>query len=160
MSQNLSIQSVNNYGTVSKIADTQDGRSIYQIISPDGNEAAKVSIPQQDCDTFEKAYSDIIASAPAIQKYAETHSSQEQIDKIKKRAKWTIGISTALGFLIPAAATYKLNKWLQIALTLGGTLAGFVSGSFVAKKMATPPGMETFNKATQSLSKIDVQQVL
>ena len=55
----------------------KNGRVVYQVIDGNGQEAGKMSIPQKDCDVFEKSYKDIIETAPKLQKFAEKHSSED-----------------------------------------------------------------------------------
>ena len=160
MVQNISMQNSNQIGSINRIALTQDGRVIYQVMSPDGYEAGKMSVASQDADTFERAYNDIAEAAPKLQEYAQKHSSPEEIEHKNKVAKWTVGISSALGFLIPAVMTKKLKLWKQIAITLAGTVTGFITGSVLSYKMNVPAGMAKFTKATNTISKLDIKPVV
>lgn len=159
MVQNISMSNANQMGSINRIATSQDGRVIYQVISPDGYEAGKMSVAPQDVDTFERAYNDIVETAPKIQEYAQKHSSPEEIEHKNKVAKWTVGIASGLGFLIPAAFTSKMKLWKQISLTLAGTVTGFITGRVLAYKMTTPAGMAKFANATNTISKLDIQPV-
>ena len=47
----------------------------------------------------------------------------------------------------------------QLGLTLLGTGVGLVGGMFIASKMVTPPGAMQFSKATQTISKLDIQPI-
>ena len=82
--------------------------------------------------------------------------------KKQKMAKWIVGGCAALGGIWPALKI-KGNGWRgaikQIGLTLLGIGAGAIAGTFVASKVVTPPGAMQFSKATQTLSKLDIQPV-
>ena len=160
MVQNISVQNSNQIGSINRIASTQDGRIIYQVVSPDGYEAGKMSVANQDADTFERAYNDIAEVAPKLQEYAQKHSSPEEIEHKNKVAKWTVGVASALGFLIPAYATKKMKLLPQILITLAGTVAGFITGSALSYKMNTPAGMSKFTKAANTISKLDIKPVV
>ena len=94
MVQNISKQP-NTYGAINKIGVTENGRAIYQVIDGTGQTAGKMSIPQKDCDIFEKSYKDIIETAPKLQKFAEKHSTEESRKKLKKTSNWITGLCTA-----------------------------------------------------------------
>lgn len=160
MVKNLSAQNASQYGTINKIGLTNDGRAIYQLTGADGYQAGKISIPEKDCDTFEKSYSDIIEIAPKLEKYAKENSSPEKIEKKNKIAKWTLGLSTLTGFAIPAITTGKLKRWHQWVLTIGGTAIGFICGRLINYAANTPPGMNQFKQAADTMSKIDIQPVM
>ena len=159
MVQNISVQNSNQMGTVNRIASTTDGRIVYQVTSSDGSPAGKMVVAGKDADTFERAYQDIVETAPQIQEFAQRHSSPEEVARLKKRSNWTVGIATALGFIIPAATTSKLKPWLQITLSALGALVGYIGGSAVSYSMNTPSGMAKFTKASQVISNMDIQLV-
>ena len=159
MVQNTLTQNIGQYGSVNKIGMTQDGRVIYQITGPDGYEAGKISIQKKDCDTFEKSYNDIMKAAPKLEKYAKENSSPEIVQHKQKVSRWIIGLSGLTGGIIPAATTGKMKKWHQWALTIGGTIAGLLIGLITSYAVNTPSGMRSFSKATENLSKIDIQPV-
>ena len=142
----------NAFGTINKIGKTENNRVIYQLSDNEGNVAGKLTIPETQTDVFEKSYQDIIDSAPKMQKYASKMTPEKQ-KKRKKIANWTLGLSTLTGFLVPAicAKTWQKSK------TALGTVAGLAVGIIASMKLQTPPGAIKFTKATQNLSKIDVQ---
>ena len=161
MVQNVSAQNPNGYGAINRIGMTDNGRVVYQIIDGNGNNAMKMSVAPKDCDSFEKSYRDIVESAPKLQQYAQT-TSPEKMQKKQKMAKWIVGGCGLLGGIYPAIKC-KINSvgsgLKALGLTLLGTGAGIIGGMFIASKMVTPPGAMQFSKATQTLSKLDVQPI-
>ena len=150
------------YGTINRVGMTPDGRVVYQAISANGENGGKISIAQKDCDLFEKSYRDILETAPAIERYTRT-TSPDELAKKQKRAKWIVGLSTAIGGGIPLfAIKTKANFWgalLQIGATVGGCVAGLVGGSLLAESVVLPPGSKKYAQATKNLSKIDARPV-
>lgn len=156
MVQNASM-SQSQFGTIARVGMTQDGRAVYQVVSPDGKSGMNVSIPNQDCDRFERAYNDLTEAAPKLQAYMETHSTPEAAKKVRSRTAWTIGGVTGAAFIGTSLLTRKWKpvwKWLT---TIAGGIAGFIGGAVVAAKMSTPPGAKEFENASKVLSSIDVQ---
>ena len=151
------VQSVNNQqnalGSVTREGLTAEGRAIYKLTDTEGKLAGKLSIPQEQCDVFEKSYNDIVATAPKMQEFAQK-MTPEKMQKRKKTANWILGLSTLTGFLIPAIAVRGKYQGLKTTL---GTLIGLTVGSIASFKLKTPPGAMKFSKATQNLTKIDVQ---
>jgi hypothetical protein len=161
MVQNVSGQAPNSYGSINRIGMTDNGRVVYQILDGNNNQAVKMSVAQKDCDSFEKAYRDIVESAPKLQRYAQ-NTPPEKMQKKQKMAKWIVGGCGLLGGIWPLLKAKGNGFWggmKQLGLTLLGTGAGLVAGMFIASKMVTPPGAMQFSKATQTLSKLDVQPV-
>lgn len=158
MVQNINMQNTNAYGSIDKIGKTNNGRVVYQITDSNGNIAGKMSIPEKDCDTFEKSYNSIIESAPKLQAYAQT-TTPEDMKKKQKRIGWTIGIGSGIGGFIGIYLSRNMKTWKQILTTLAGTVAGFLTSSYVAGKTMTPPGARELSQATNALSKIDIQPV-
>lgn len=154
-------QSPNGYGSINRIGRTDNGRVVYQVVDAEGKEAAKMSVAQRDSDTFEKSYKTIMVSAPKMQKYAET-TSPEEMKKKQSQAKWIIAGCGLLGGIVPLLKSKGNGFWgamKQLGLTLLGTGAGLVGGIYIAGKMVTPPGAAEFTKATQTISKLDIQPV-
>lgn len=154
------INRANPYGSISKIGTTDNGRVIYQVIDNEGKIAGRMSVAQKDSDTFEKSYNDIMESAPKLQKFAEKHSTPESMQKLKKTANWTIGIGTLLGAGVGIFGCSKLKittSWKQVLATLGTTIAGFIGGVKLASALTMPDGVAKFTKATQNISKLDIQ---
>lgn len=161
MVQNVSGQAPNSYGSINRIGMTDNGRVVYQILDGNNNQAIKMSVAQKDCDTFEKAYRDIVESAPKLQQYAQ-NTPPQKMQKKQKMAKWVVGGCGLLGGIYPAIKC-KINSVgtgiKALGLTLLCTGAGLVAGMFIASKMVTPPGAMQFSKASQTLSKLDIQPV-
>lgn len=154
-------QTANNYGSINRIGTTNDGRVVYQVVDGEGNNTAKLSVAQRDRDTFEKSYRTIMASAPKMQRYAET-TTPEQMQKKQSQAKWIVAGCGLLGGIFPLLKSKGNGFWgamKQVGLTLLGTGAGLVGGIYLAGKMTTPPGAIEFSKATQAISKLDIQPV-
>ena len=161
MVQNVSTQTPNGYGAVNRIGMTNNGRVVYQVIDGAGHETIKMSVNPRDCDKFEKSYRDIMESAPKLQRYAQT-TTPEQMQKKQKAAKWIVGGCGLLGGIWPLLKTSGNGFWgamKQLGLTLLGTGVGLVGGLFIASKMVTPPGAMQFSKATQTISKLDIQPI-
>lgn len=157
MVQNVNSQS--QFGTINKIGNTPDGRVVYQVVNPNGQVAGGLSVAQKDCDTFERSYNTMIAAAPKLEKYMQTHT-EEDIKSLQKKGKWIIGGSALVGALIPAIATYKMKLFPQILITLAGTVLGLIGGIKIGAKVMTPPGAAELNKATQEISKLDIQPIM
>ena len=149
--------STNQYGTVSKIGQTKDGRVIYKINDTKSNQSTTVSVAQKDCDKFEKSYKEILETAPQLQKELQNQSPKE-IERKKTISKWIMGSSIAIGAGIPLIKA-KGKTWKQALFTLGGTLAGAITGLIINTSIMTPKGASKFAKATQNLSKLDIKPV-
>ena len=161
MVQNVSNSTPNNYGTIRRVGMTNNGRVIYSVVDASGNEAGKMSVAQRDCDKFERSYNTMIHSAPKLQAYAQT-TTPEKMEKKQKLAKWIVGGGALLGGLWPALkvkGSGVLGFFKVLGLTLLGTGAGAIGGMFIASKIATPPGAADFAKATQTISKLDIQPI-
>lgn len=153
------VQNVGSYGSINKIGTTENGRVIYQVTDGSGQIAGKMSIPQKDCDVFEKSYKDIMETAPNLQKFAEKHSTPESVKKLKKTSNWIIGLCSLAGAGVGIFKTSKLATWKQVLATTGGLIAGLAAGIGISFAVTTPKGMTKFNKATQNISKLDIQPV-
>lgn len=162
MVQNVSNQAKGGYGSINRIGMTNNGRVVYQVNDPSGQQSVKLSVARQDSDKFEKSYHDIMRSAPKLQRYTET-TPPEKMEKKQKAAKWLVFGCGALPGIFAALKCKPGGTawgWVKtIGLTLLATGAGFVGGVFAASKMLTPPGAAEFAKATQTLSKLDIQPV-
>lgn len=161
MVQNVSNQSANNYGSINRIGTTENGRIVYQVTDGSGQVAGKLSVAQKDCDTFEKSYKDMMEAAPKLQKYVQT-TPPEKMEKKQRLSKWIIAGSALICGLLPAIKVKGEGvpgAIKQIFATLLGTGVGLGIGIGVATKTCTPPGSVQFTKASQNLSKIDIQPV-
>lgn len=147
----------NSFGTIVKSGMTTDGRVVYQINDEKGEAAGRISLPQQDCDVFEKSYNDMMKVAPKLQASAEKYSNPEFQEKAQKINKWSRIIGASAGFLVPAIAIHKGPALLKILATVAGTIAGLFGGALVGTKLTTPPGAMKFARAMQNMSKLDIQ---
>lgn len=153
MTQNIQTNSMVH---VERVGMTQNGRVVYQIGSQDGKTAGIMTLPAQQCDSFEKAVDDLNKAAPKLEEYMKTQTP-ESLKRKQKQAKWALILSTLTGSIIPAATTGKLNRWLQWGTTIAGGIVGFVAGKFIGSKIATPPGAKDIARASEIISKLDVQ---
>lgn len=161
MVQNVSNPATNNYGSINRVGTTDNGRVIYQVTDGAGKIAGNLSVAQKDCDIFEKSYKDIMEATPKLQNYVQTTPPQK-MEKMQKLSKWIIAGGALIGGLIPAIKVKGEGvpgAIKQIFATLLGTGVGLGLGIGVATKTCTPPGSVQFTKATQQLSKIDIQPV-
>lgn len=161
MTQNVANSVQNNYGSIQRLGTTGNGRVVYQINDGTGTQSLKMSVNARDCDSFEKSYRDILTSAPKLQKYAETNTPA-QMEKKQKASKWIVAGTTFLGGAFGLFKSKGNGFWgvmKQLGITLLGAGAGFFGGLFIASKYATPPGATQFAKATQTLSKLDIQPI-
>lgn len=160
MVQGISAQTNNSFGVVNRIGNTPDGRVVYQVIDAEGKEAGKLSLPAQECDVFEKSYKDIMEAAPKIQKFAQQHSSPEDVRKRRNISRTIICFGTAIGAAIPIYLTRNATTAKQIIATSIGILSGLAGGFGLSLATTTPPGTIKFSKATKNLSKLDIQPVV
>ena len=150
----------NPYGNIQRTGIMPNGRAVYRVIDSSGNEAGKLTVPVNDADTFEKAYIDIMETAPKIQKFAQENSSEADI---KRRRNLSRGIVTAggiLGAIVPIALTRKSSKLNQILTTVGGIVTGLFAGFAASLAVTAPPGSFKFAKATRTFSKLDIQPMV
>ena len=161
MVQNVTVSAPNKYGSVNKIGTTENGRVVYQVIDPQGNLAGNMSVAANQADIFEKSYQDLMKSAPKLEEFSKK-MTPAKIEKRQRTAKWITGLSALVGGGIPAIMVKgegPKGTWKQIGLTALGTIAGLVIGRFIAVKTTTPPGAVEFAKATETISKLDIQPV-
>lgn len=159
MVEMINTNNPNPYGSINRIGTTENGRAIYQILDEKGKEAAKMSLPETECDKFEKSYNTIIETAPKIQRYAQKHSSPEEIAKKRKTSNWIMALSTIAGVAIPMM-TLRGSKWKTIPLTIAGLVAGLAGGIGISTAVTSAPGTMKFAKAVKRLSKLDVQPIV
>ena len=161
MVQSVSNQAQNRYGSINRIGSTDNGRVVYQIADNKGDSAVKVSVAQKDCDTFEKSYKNIIEAAPKLEEYTRNTPPEKMIKK-QQMSKWIIAGGAILGGIYPLLKIKGNGFWnvvKQVVLTLLGAGAGLVVGAYAAAKITTPPGAMQLSKATQALSKLDIEPV-
>lgn len=159
MVQNVSNQTPNGYGSLNKIGMTNNGRVLYQVVDASGQNTAKLSVAPQHSDSFEKSYNDIMQNAPKLQKYTET-MGPEKLEKKQKIAKSMVIGGAVLGGIYPLLKIKCNGFWgfvKSVGLTLLGAGVGGALGVYGASKVVTPPGTKEIAKATQTLSKLDIQ---
>lgn len=167
MVQNVSSQNTmqnqnpNGFGGISRIGMTDNGRVIYQVVDGTGQNALKMSVAQKDSDTFERSYNTIMTTGPKLQQYMQ-NTPPEKIKKRQKASKWIIAGCALLGGSLGLLKTKGNGFWgtmKQVGITILGAGVGLFGGAFIASKCTTPPGAAEFSKATQALSKLDIQPV-
>lgn len=147
----------NSFGNVQKIGLTQNGRTIYRVIDSKGEEAGRLTVPQDEVDSFESAYRDIMDTAPKIQKFALENSSEKDIKRRRYLSRAIVCTGGVLGGVLPLVLTKNLSPIKRILSTVAGIIAG-ISGGFAASLAATaPPGSYKFAKASSTFSKLDIQ---
>lgn len=150
MVQSVGMQ--NQFGTINRLGQTEDGRIAYKI--GDENISKTVSVAAKDADTFEKSYKDIATTLPKLQKFSQ--KPPEEIEKRKKLSKWLVGVPIAIGAGIPLIKT-KGSTRKQSLLTIAGAITGAVVGLMASSAVIVPDGAAKYSKAMQNLSKIDVK---
>ena len=145
------------YGNIQRIGTTQNGRSVYRVIDSQGKESGKLSVPQEQVDTFESAYKDIMDVAPKIQKFVIEHSSEEDIRKRRNLSRVIVGTGGVIGAVVPVVLTKKSSTVKKVLATVTGIIAGLTGGFAASLAATTPPGTYKFAKATRTFSKLDIQ---
>ena len=146
------------YGNLQRIGN-KDGRTVYRVIDPTGEEVGKMTVATNQADTFEKAYIDMMKSAPQIQKFALENSTPEAIQKKKNLSKIIVGASALTTTGLAIYLSRKTSTIKQILSTIIGAAAGLVIGLAGAMKISTPPGAYKFSQAGNTISKLDIQAI-
>jgi len=150
--------SVNNYGSINKIATTNNGRVVYEVKDSTGATAGRISVAQPQCDIFEHSYNDMMEAAPAMQNFAEKSVTPEWQEKSRKINKWSKLTGASLALIASALLTRSFGKYFWKAVVcLPCTLAGYLGGAAAGIKLTTPKEAVKFSKAIQNISKLDVQ---
>lgn len=148
------------FGGIYKCGSAHNGRVLYAVTDSDGKYTGKLSIPEKDSDRFESSYKTLSETAPKIQKYANKHSKEDAIEKLRKRTKWTLtacGIAGAAVPLILLRNSRSVTK--QILGIVGGVITGLFAGFGISIAATMPPEGLKFALASQTLSDIDIQPV-
>lgn len=150
----------NLYGNLQKIGQMQNGRTVYRIIDSQGVEAGKIALPNEDSDKFEKAYQDIMETAPKIQEFSINNSSEKDIKKRRNISRVITTTGGIIGIALPLYLTRKSTSTLKrILSTVTGIIAGLSAGFITSLAVTTAPGTFKFIKATRTLSKLDVKAI-
>ncbi len=149
----------NNFGTITRVGNTNSGRAVYEVKDPEGKPAGKITIPQQNCDVFEKSYTDMLDAAPKMEEFAKEAATPERQEKNRKINKWSRIIGAGAGLIASSLLVRKkISKyWLQALICVPATLAGLFGGAYAGTRLTTPNYAIKFTKAMQNISKIDVQ---
>ena len=160
MVQNINNQQIPGFGSINRIGQTQDGRVVYSVRDPEGNEGGKLSVNSLDVDAFEKSYNKMMNAVPKLQDYTEKAVSPDFQKQKNKQANWARGIGVAIGSAIPIILTRNKKTWVQVLTTVPGAIAGFIAGAFAGRFILTPPGAISFAKATQTLQNLDIKPII
>ena len=150
----------NSYGNIQRIGTTPYGRTVYRVIDSQGEEAGKLSVPQNQTDKFESAYKDVMDAAPQIQKFVLENSSEKDIKKRRNTSRAIVAAGGVIGAAIPIALTKNLSRVKTILATVAGIIIGISAGFSASLAATTPPGTYKFAKATRTFSKLDIQPVI
>ena len=150
----------NPFGTVERIGELPNGRTLYKLTDSEGKSAGKLTVPMEQVDVFESSYKEILDTAPKIQDYVLNHSSEEAIKKRRNYARAIVGASGVAGLLLPLVALSRSTSVTKKILSaVAGIVAGLSAGFVASLGVTTPPGSFEFAKASRTLSKLDIQQV-
>lgn len=148
----------NSYGDIRRSGYITGGRTVYTVIDSNGHEAGKLSVPHKQTDSFEKAYKDIIRTAPKIQQYAREHSTEQDRQKRLKSLRFILATGGFIGAAIPLAILRNSTSVIkQVLGSVAGIVVGISSAFGVSMFANSPPGTVKFARATHELSKIDIQ---
>ena len=151
----------NSYGNILRTGVLKNGRIMYQVVDSNGNKAGRLSVPENQVDTFENSYSKILDTAPKIQAYVKANSSEAQIKRRRNYARGIVATSGLIGAGIPLLVLRKSTSVTKKILgAVAGVVTGLSVGFFASLGITTPPGSLEFAKATRELSKLDIQPVL
>ena len=154
-----SVSASNHYGSIQRFSVTPDNRVIYRVIDSGGKDAGMFSVAQNDVDTFEKAYTDIMRTAPKIQEYVAKNSKPEDLQRRRTLSRIITGTGGFIGGAAPLLFSKKAGTSKKIVSSIFGILAGLMAGFASALAVTTPPGAFKFAKATRNLSQIDIQKI-
>ena len=158
----LSNGSVNqySYGSIERYGSLPNGRAVYRVVDSNGNEAGKLSLPQNQVDTFEASYKTIMEYAPKIKKYVEENSSDEDLRKRRRLGRNIVATCGAIGAVAPIMLVWKSASMTKKILgIIAGVVAGLASGFVISLSATTPPGTKEFAKAHRTISGLDIKPV-
>lgn len=148
----------NSYGDIRRSGYITGSRTVYTVIDSNGHDAGKLSVPQNQTDSFEKAYKDIIQTAPKIQKYAREHSSEQDRQNRLTNLRIILAAGGFIGAAIPLAILRNSTSVIkQVLGSVAGIVVGISSAFGISMFANSPPGTIKFARATHELSKIDIQ---
>lgn len=151
----------NPYGNIRRISSLPNGRVLYSVIDSEGKQAGKLTLPQEEVDSFESSYKEILETAPKIRAYVSANSSENAIKKRRNMARLIIGASGLVGAGIPLIVLRKSTSMTKKILgAVAGIVTGLSAGFIASLGVTTPPGSLEFAQATRNLAKLDIQPVL
>ena len=157
ISYNAGASQPNPFGQIQRAGMMPNGRAVYRVVDGQGQEAGRISIPQQNIGQFEQAYRDIMETAPKLQKYQIEMSNPDNVKKKKITMMSISAFLTLVGGSLGYYFTKNKTTWKKALGTTGGIVAGIAAGIGTSITMAMPSGIKKFQKATETMSKIDVQ---
>ena len=153
---NVSLQH-NPYGSIRKIGSNGNGRVLYNVFDSNGKAAGKLSVPNSEIDSFENAYNDIMDSAPKIKKYVSENSSVDDVRRRKAKSQAIVTLGGVTGACIPLFFTSNKSAIKKILAMGAGIFVGLASGFAAAFVSSLPPGTWKFERASNTLSKLDIK---
>ena len=161
MVQGLNQGISNQFGNLTKIGENKPGRTVYQVQPTDDPKVVKrISVPTENCDSFEKTYNDMMEVAPKLVEFEQKYGTEDAIKKRKKQAAWTLSVPTIVGAGIPLLKGTS-GKWGALKnslLALTGAVVGFAAGLGILKATAPKPeGIDKLKDAMDNMAKLDVQ---
>lgn len=150
----------NPYGSIKRTDNKKDGRVIYSVTDSNGSFAGKISIPEEEADSFESAYNDIIETAPEIKSYVAANSSPYDIKRRKHLSIASVAGAGIIGGVASAITTIGVKSGAKRILSIvTGSLIGLGAGFAFSLMLTTPPGSFKFAKASRTLDNIDIRPI-
>ena len=150
----------NPYGRIERTGNSVNGRIVYAVTDSGGSTAGRISIPEDEADTFESAYNDIIETAPEIKSYVDANSSPYDINRRKNLSIASVAGAGIIGGVASAITTIGTKSAAKRILGIvTGSLIGLGAGFAFSLFLTTPPGSFRFAKATRTLAGIDIKHV-
>lgn len=149
------------YGSVQRSGTLPNGRIVFSVTDSEGNDAGKFSLPEEQVDTFEASYKDIMETAPKIKKYVDENSSDEDLRKRRSLGRNIVATCGAIGAAVPVLLFWRANSMTKKILgTVAGVVTGLAAGFGISLSATTPPGSKKFAKATRVISDLDIKPVV
>lgn len=146
------------YGNIYKLGPAPDGRTLYDVIDSGGKKAGRLSVRNEDTDTFERAYDNILDSASKIRQYTLENSTENDKKQRKRLSRGIITACGAIGAIIPLLLTGKNSSLPKRVIALVVGIVTGLSAGFIASFAATlPPETFRFIKAERQVSKLDIK---
>ena len=106
------------YGSIKRMDYKEHGRIIYSVTDSTGKSAGKISVPEEEADSFESAYNDIITSAPEIKSYVDANSSPYDIKRRKNLSIASVAGAGTIGGVASAITTIGVKSGAKRILSM------------------------------------------